>query len=328
MDYLATLAPGDQIGAYTVIRKVGEGGMGVVYQAYHEERGLPAALKVLSPIFTTDLGRQRFEREVRAQAALSHAHTVEIYDTGETEDGTLYYAMELLAGYDLRKLVKFDGPQAPGRTIRILSQITGVLGEAHALGLVHRDIKPPNIILCQIEETPDVAKLVDFGLVTPLTTSKRRLTVEGQIIGTPRYVAPEMLRSNEPLTGAADFYQLGLVAYYLLSGRHVFEHQSHVDILKAHRDEAPTPLEARVPGCPKDLASVVHWCLEKTPSARPHSARELADALTRCADADRWDEDEARRWWAEWGASPFSQPPPSVPSVPSLTSPERPGAKD
>jgi serine/threonine protein kinase len=329
MDFLSPLEPGRRLGAYTIVRKIGEGGMGVVYEARHDHLERPAALKVLSSWLTTELGRQRFEREVQACAQLTHPNTVEIYDYGEHEDGTLFYAMEYLDGFDLRRLVDLDGPQSGPRTVRVLDQIAGALGEAHDKGLVHRDIKPPNILLCEAGGEPDVAKLVDFGLVMPLSGG-RRLTLEGHVLGTPRYTAPEMLQPEAKLRPATDFYALGLVAWFLLSGRHAFDGEGYADILRKQRDQPAPPLTSHVPGLSADLAGVIHWCLEKDPEARPPNARALRDALSSCGDAARWDEDAARAWWDAW-RDPADREPTADGAVSSpdlgRTAPERPTAK-
>lgn len=331
MDFLSPLGPGDRLGAYTLVRKLGEGGMGVVYEARHDHLQRPAALKVLSSWLTTELGRQRFEREVQACARLTHPNTVDIYDFGESADGTLYYAMEYLDGFDLARLVTLDGRQPAPRTIRVLDQIAGALGEAHAEGLIHRDIKPPNILLCEAGGVPDVAKLVDFGLVMPLSAG-RRLTLDGHVLGTPRYVAPESLRPGGTMGPPADVYALGLVAWFLLAGRHCFDGESHAAILRKQRDEAPPPLIEAAPGIPSDLAGVVHWCLEKDPAARPSNARALREALARCHDAARWDEEAARAWWDGWRDRARPEEELLVPAgdgaAPEITSPERPVAKD
>jgi len=313
LDFLTPLGPGDRIGPYTIVRVVSEGGMGVVFEARHDELERPTAVKVLSPWLATEIGRARFEREIEACAGLAHPNTIEIYDYGERPDGTLYYAMELLEGYDLGRIVDLDGPLHPARVVRVLRQIAGALGEAHGEGLVHRDIKPANIVLCEAGGVPDVAKLVDFGLVTHVVPrSARRLTLDGSVIGTPRYVAPELLRAGGTLTPAADLYGLGLVAYFLLCGRHAFEGDSSAVILGKQRNEPPPPLERRAPRIPRDLASVVHWCLAKSPAERPTDARALLEALGHCADANLWDADLATAWWDEWRARPgaaTSRPP-------------------
>lgn len=319
MDFFTPIGPGDRLGAYTLIRKLGEGGMGVVFEARHDHLTRPAAVKVLSSWLTTELGRARFEREVQACAKLTHPNTVEIYDYGEAEDGTLYYAMEHLGGCDLALLVEMDGAQSAARTIRILDQIAGALGEAHEHSLVHRDIKPANIIFCEQGGVPDIAKLVDFGLVSPIIQDARRLTVEGRVIGTPRYVAPEMLRAKCELSPAMDFYALGLVAYFLLTGHHAFDGDSSAEILRKQRNEPPVALTTLAPSVPADLASVVHWCLEKAPKKRPAHGRQLREALARCQDASRWNVAEASAWWDEWherGTAPTAtvSAPPRSPS--------------
>ncbi|MGE3634427.1 MAG: serine/threonine-protein kinase [Sandaracinaceae bacterium] len=337
MDDLDELPPGHQLGSYTLIRKLGAGGMGTVYQARHGTLARPAAVKVLSSWLTTGLGRMRFEREVQACAALTHPNTVEIYDYGETPDGTLYYAMEYLDGFDLKQLIDLEGRQTAARTLRILEPIAGALGEAHAHGLVHRDIKPPNIIVCEAGGIPDVAKLVDFGLVAPLK-QKPRLTLEGHVMGTPRYVAPEMIGSGRGMSPASDIYSLGLVAFYLLSGRHAFDAESSVEILHMQRDEPAPHLVHAAPGCPEDLANVIAWCLEKDPDRRPASAAELSEAFARCEDFERWNQAEARAWWARQRTlriaqlaerSMVTEPdgPPVMDERISLTNPEGPAAK-
>ncbi len=285
--------------------------MGVVFEARHDDPGRPnAALKVLTTWLTTELGRARFEREIQACACLTHPHTVQIYDYGETLDGSLYYAMEYLDGWDLKQLVDLDGAQSPARTIRILDQIASTLDHAHDAGLIHRDIKPPNIILVGADGVPDVAKLVDFGLVSSMgRSSQRKLTIEGPLIGTPRYVAPEMLRAGGKLSPATDFYALGLVAYFLLSARHAFDGNSAAEILGKQRHCAPLELTSLVPELSSDLASVVHWCLEKKPSERPQSGRALRTALRECRDADRWDGAAAQEWWDAWRERPRDEPP-------------------
>lgn len=328
MDFLTPLGPGDRLGSYTIVRTIGEGGMGMVFEARHDAIARPAALKVLSSWLTTELGRARFEREVQASAALTHPNTVRIFDYGEQPDGTLWYAMEYLDGWNLKQLVELDGAQSGARTIRILHQIAGALAEAHDHGLVHRDIKPPNILLCGAGGILDTAKLVDFGLVSPMMEStQRRLTTEGAVIGTPRYVAPEMLRPTVTLSPATDFYALGLVAYYLLSARHAFDGASAAEILYKQRGEEPTPLTALVPSLASDLASVVHWCLDKDPAKRPQSGRALSEALLECYDADQWDEDAAAEWWDAWRERPPDDTGPGVSPV-SITAPARPNAKD
>lgn len=309
MELPAPLAPGARLGPYTVVRTLGEGGMGTVYEATGPdpagpERVRPVALKVLSPWLVTDLGRAQFEREIEICRQLSHPNTVVILDHGETSEGSLYYAMELLEGLDLRRLVDEDGPQSAARTVRILHPIAGALGEVHARGLVHRDVKPPNIVLAQPSGVPDVAKLVDFGLVTPLA-SLGRSSREAPVIGTPRYTAPELLATEGDVTPATDLYALALVAFFLLTGEHAFDGSCSMEILRKQREQpAPSLLEW---GVSADLAGLVAWCLRKSPQERPADAETVRAALERCADASRWDAEEARAWWTSWRAKDAAQ---------------------
>lgn len=326
LDFIGQIQAGERLGPYRITRKLAEGGVGVVYEAVHESMGRRAAVKVLTRWLTTDVTRQRFEREVRVCASIQNPHIVDIYDYGETRDGTVYYAMELLDGFDLKRLVELDGPQPAGRVIRTLAQITGALVEAHGLGIVHRDIKPSNIMLSEPGGVPDVAKLVDFGLVMPLQPRSKRITVEGSVIGTPRYLAPEMIRRGAPIGPTTDLYMLGLVAYFLLSGQHAFDGKDRIAILSKQDRSPPPPLGEVIPSAPADLAHLIHRCLQKDPAARPQSARALQDALLDCEDVESWDDDAGRAWWSIWRErversdrtttpDPTSSPPPREPTV-------------
>ena len=296
VDFLLERGPGDRLGPYEIVRKIGEGGMGVVFEA-RDADGTAFAVKVLSDWLSTKLGRARFEREIDACALLEHENTIRICERGE-DGGTLFYAMEYLDGLDLGKLVAQDGAQAPGRCVRIVEQIAGALGEAHGRGLIHRDIKPPNII---VSENPngagESAKLVDFGLVLPLhERGGQRLTLDGNALGTPRYTSPEALIPGAEMSPMSDFYALGLVAYFLVAGRHAFEAESAAEILKKQRDELPPPLE----GVSRSLAAVITRCLEKNPADRPATAEELRAALCKTSEANTWSADDACTWWRSY----------------------------
>ena len=245
---------------------------------------------------------QRFEREVRLTARLSHPNTVEVYDYGRTEDGTYYYVMEYLKGLSLDELVDRLGPLQPGRVVYLLRQVCGALREAHAAGLIHRDIKPSNIFAARPGGLGDVAKLLDFGLVLPAAIlGETTLTGEREILGTPLYMSPEQAKGHK-LDARSDIYSLGAVAYYLLTGRPPFQANGRTAVLIAHaRDPVEPPSRVR-PGIPEDLERVVLRCLAKPPDQRFPDALALEQALGACACAGDWDQGRATQWWqGEYG---------------------------
>jgi serine/threonine protein kinase len=289
-----------KLGQYTLEEKIGEGGMGVVYRATHAMLRRPAAIKLLLPDRTGEQELARFEREVQLTSRLSHPNTISIFDYGRTAQGVFYYVMEYLEGFDLQHVVELGGPLDPPRVVRILDQASGALSEAHALGLIHRDIKPANIILTARADQPDVVKIVDFGLVKTLNSAADDVSVTNPnaIVGTPLCAAPESITHPDTVDARADLYALGAVAYFLLTGRPVFEARTIVEMLSKHLTEAPVPPSQRL-GQPiaADLEAVVLACLAKRPADRPASAPVLRDALLACADARRYDLEAARAWW-------------------------------
>jgi eukaryotic-like serine/threonine-protein kinase len=289
-----------QFGQYRLRQLIGSGGMGEVYLAEHQLLKRPCALKVIRPAKADDPKvLARFEREVQATAALSHWNTVEIFDYGRTEDGTFYYVMEYLPGLSLADLVERHGPLPPGRVIHLLRQTCDALGEAHAAGLIHRDIKPGNIFAAQRGGVYDVAKLLDFGLAKPLTTHSEslRLTQDGAITGSPLYMSPEQsLGENEP-DARGDIYSLGAVAYYLLSGHPPFEFDTAMKVLVAHAREEPVPPSRWRPEIPADLEQVIMRCLAKRPEDRYQDAASLDRALADCDAAGDWSRAQAAEWW-------------------------------
>ena len=300
------VAEARQIGQYRLRRRLGAGGMGEVYLAEHQLLKRPCALKLIRTDNANDpraLGR--FECEVRLTATLSHPNTVEIYDYGRAEDGTYYYVMEYLPGLSLAELVESYGPLPPARVVYLLRQVCGALREAHMVGLIHRDIKPSNIIAARRGGMDDVAKLLDFGLVRSATTTcAGNKSAETQILGTPLFMSPEQARASQELDARSDIYSLGAVAYYLLTGRPPFEGQDGIAVLIAHaRDPVVPPSRAR-PGIPKDLERIVLLCLAKDANERYPDATSLEQALGACACAGNWGQDEAARWWRDYGRAP------------------------
>jgi len=295
-----------QLGRYTLIERIGEGGMGAVYRAEHAMLWRPTAVKLLLPGRVSAEALARFEREVQLTSRLSHPNTVAIYDYGHTPDGVFYYAMEYLDGVSLEDLVAGDGPQPEGRVIRVLGQVAGALAEAHAIGLIHRDIKPANIMLCERGGMPDVAKVVDFGLVKKIDGGKEQvaLTVTNAITGTPLYMAPESITRPDAIDGRADIYALGAVGYFLLTGAPPFTGKTIVEVCGHHLHTPPDPPSERLgqPVAPK-LEALLLACLAKTPEKRPRDALELVTLLSDCEGERPWSAAGARDWWSRWRAS-------------------------
>jgi serine/threonine-protein kinase len=276
-----------RLGQYQLKRLLGAGGMGEVYLAEHLLLRRPCAIKLIRMDRAGDPGSLlRFEREVQATATLTHPNTVQVYDYGHTDDGTFYYAMEYLPGLTLDELVQRHGPTPASRTIHLLCQICGALSEAHARGLIHRDIKPRNIIVGERGGLPDVAKLLDFGIVQRLDMVREGGHVfRGEVMGTPIFMSPEQASGAEPVGAPSDIYSLGAVAYFLLTGVPPFLRATARETLVAHVHEAVVPPDRIQPDVPGDLQAIVLRCLSKDPDHRYQSADALNDALARCASS-------------------------------------------
>jgi serine/threonine-protein kinase len=287
----------EQLGQYTLAEKIGEGGMGVVYRAHHAMLRRPTAVKLLRPDDAGEANLVRFEREVQLTSKLTHPNTIAIFDYGRTADGVFYYAMELLDGLTLEELVSAHGPLSAARTIHVLRQMCGALAEAHSIGLIHRDVKPANVVLCERGGAADVVKVVDFGLVKDLGDDAG-VTQANTLAGTPLYMSPEAVRDPATIDARSDLYAVGAVAYYLLTGKDVFEGATILEVCSHHLRSTPVaPSERSGRDLPDDLESLVLSCLEKDPAARPKDARTLGAALARCGDAGGWTEEEATTWW-------------------------------
>jgi serine/threonine-protein kinase len=276
--------------------------MGIVYRAHHALLKRPTAIKLLPPDKAGDAALARFEREVKLTARLTHPNTITIFDYGHTPDRVFYYAMELLEGATVDEIVRRDGAQPAERVIHILTAISGALEEAHGIGLIHRDIKPANIMLCEQGARRDVPKLLDFGLVKDVRNDNGSLTREGDITGTPLYMAPEALTSPGEVDARSDIYAVGAVGYFMLTGQHVFTGRTLVEVCGHHLHTTPAPPSERLEAPPpEDLEALILHCLEKDPARRPQSALELRERLMACRHRDEWTPEEARRWWDAHG---------------------------
>ncbi|MEW5738469.1 MAG: serine/threonine-protein kinase [Myxococcota bacterium] len=292
-----------QLGQYQLVRKLGEGGMGVVYEARHALLHRPAALKLMQPGTFTVEQAARFEREVQVTAALAHPNTVSIFDYGKSDDGTFYYVMELLEGCDLERLVHATGPMPAGRVAHVLRQVCGSLAEAHLHGLVHRDVKPANVYLTARAGVFDVVKLLDFGLVKTDNAKAAGLTKTQLIMGTPLYMAPELFEGAEHASVASDVYAVGAVAFWLLTGRPVFDDTKPLpDLMMEHRASIP-PVPSKSLGQPVDAAleRFIASCLAKRPGDRPASMEALLAMLDEVTET--WRAADARAWWLAHGAA-------------------------
>lgn len=289
-----------QLGQYTLVEKIGEGGMGAVYRAQHALLRRPTAIKLLLPERTNQRDLARFEQEVQLTSRLTHPNTIAIYDYGRTSDNVFYYAMEYVDGVSLERLIEDDGPQPPARVIHLLAQACGALAEAHGVGLIHRDIKPANLLLAEHGWSHDMIKVVDFGLIKDISPERSpSITMADTISGTPHYLSPEAIQDPGHLDGRADIYALGAVGYWLLTGKVVFEGLTVWEVCGQHLHSTPVPpsthLGRPVPG---DLERVILRALEKEACARFGSAIDLRAALLACRDAGHWSAPEAAAWWA------------------------------
>lgn len=309
-----------RFGSYRLQERLGGGGMGEVWRAEHELLARPAALKLIRPERLGSEDRAellvRFAREAKVTASLRSPNTVSVYDYGFTEDGSLYYVMELLDGLDLETLVALHGPVPPARAVHILRQVCGSLAEAHRAGLVHRDVKPANIYLCRLGVEVDVAKVIDFGLVANRAPSPGPTVDEDFLVGTPAYMPPEVARGQQP-DARSDLYSLGCVAYWLLTGRLVFEAKTPAAVVLAHvRDEPAPPSIRTTQAIPFALSQLVMECLEKDPVRRPRNAEELSARLEDLeGTVGSWSRSQARDWWRDQKATGPALASPSDPAL-------------
>jgi serine/threonine-protein kinase len=295
-----------EMGSYRLLERLGRGGMGEVWRAKHRMLARPAAIKLIRPDILggddreSQVRLQRFEREAQATALMRSPHTIDVYDFGMTADGTFYYVMELLDGFDLETLVERFGPVHPERAVYLLRQVCDSLMEAHEHNLIHRDIKPANIYLCRRGRPVDFIKVLDFGLVKPQRETgldSSQLTGKHETSGTPAFMAPEQIR-GEAVDARTDLYAIGCVAYWLVTGQLVFRGKAPVEIMAHHLQTDPVPpTQCSELAIPEELEKIILSCLEKDPAKRPQSARELDRQLAAIQTPDGWTVEMAQEWW-------------------------------
>ncbi len=293
-----------RLGAYTLEREISEGGMATIYLARHALLKRPTAIKVLKKHVATDEFVHRFEREVQIASQLLHPNTVRVYDFGRTREGQPYYVMEYLDGVTLAELVAHSGPVPPGRVIHVLRQVGAALREAHEHGLIHRDVKPENVMLCRRGED-DVVKLLDFGLVKNLERAQTRdITKQLKILGTPRYMAPERILNPADVDARSDIYALGAVGYFLLTGRPIFDGDDNMEIMnQVLHTPAPRASASAGIALPEELDALIAACLEKERSRRPQSVDAVVEAIDRLSSRLAWTQGDAEKWWSAYRAS-------------------------
>ncbi len=288
-----------QLGQYTLEKKLGSGAMGVVYRGHHAMLRRPTAIKMLDIDTINETTIARFEREVKTTCLLNHPNTIAIYDYGRTPEGVFYYAMEFIDGIDLQELVTEYGPQPESRVIHILLQMCGSLYEAHSLGLVHRDIKPANTMFSRRGCQPDFVTILDFGLVKAADDGNRSM-VSGRVgmTGTPLYMSPEAIQAPMSVDACSDIYAVGAVAYFLMTGESVFEAGNIVELCRKQVDETPVlPSKRGDIKISTQLEDAIMSCLEKSRAKRPQTARDLAQLLEKCPEANTWSIEEGDAWW-------------------------------
>ena len=285
---LTGLAPGSRVAGYLLERLVGVGGMAAVYQARDERLGRVVALKLLAG---DESLRTRFVREARAVAAVDHPHIIPVYAAGEA-DGMQYIAMRFVPGETLQGVLRASGALTPKRAASFISQVASALDAAHAVHLVHRDVKPANVLVDARRGGPEHAYLTDFGIARAML-SAGTLTMAGQFLGTPDYAAPEQI-NGQPVDGRADQYALGCVAYEMLTGSVPFRRDSAWSVLYAHLNEPPPTIPAAA-GMHPVVHEVLATALAKSPADRFTSCGEFADAMREALGLDPYDPSRSAR---------------------------------
>jgi CheY-like chemotaxis protein len=270
---------GRVVAGYRIEELIGRGGMGLVYRAEHLNLRRRAAIKIIAPELAEASGfRERFNREARIAAALQHPNIVTVYDAGE-EDGLLYLAMQYIEGSDLSAVLRTQGRLRPYRALDVCRQVAAALDAAHAQGLIHRDVKPANVLI-----EGRTAFLTDFGLTKRMDGTRTQLTKAGDVVGTIHYVAPEQIEGGH-VDARTDIYSLGCVVYHCLSGELPFARDTDVAVIYAHLSEDPPRLTSARPELPGGLDAVIAKALEKSPERRFQTCADLMSAARAVIDA-------------------------------------------
>jgi serine/threonine-protein kinase len=267
-------------GRYRIAAPLGQGGMGTVYRAVHTLMDKPLAVKILRGELATDAEAvARFHREARSASRLDHDHCIRVTDFGQTEDGLLYLAMELLEGRSLGQRIR-EGRLSITDAVVIVHAVAQALEHAHEAGVIHRDLKPDNVFLARRSRGREVVKVLDFGLAKLASDSSksRSITRDGTVFGTPEYMAPEQAQ-GDPLDARTDLYSLGVLFYHLITGTLPFRAETFVALLTKHIREAPLPPREHDPAIPPALERIVLTCLAKRREDRFASASDLVEAL-------------------------------------------------
>ena len=300
------VAPGRQFGNYVLQEQLAESSMGAIYKARHINMRRPSAVKILRLDRMTAKSIASFEQEVQITSTLRSPHTISVFDFGMTPDDLFYYAMEFIDGYTLDSLVKMSGPLPDGRVAKLLQQVCSSLAEAHASGLIHRDIKPDNIMVSHMWGAGDHATVLDFGLVKVTEGHLPPDDAEhSSIVGTPLYMSPEAALSQPQIDTRSDLYSLGATAYHLLAGRPVFNGHTVLEVIKQHIESPPVPLQDIVGDTVSpELCQLIMSCLEKDPLRRPASAGHIGIALESCVLRTPWNVEQANAWWKQAEVAP------------------------
>lgn len=289
----------EELGQYKLIDKIGEGGMGEVFFAKHAMLLRPTAIKLLKTDADTEI-MQRFEKEVRLTSRLSHPNTVEVYDYGLTQSGRFYYAMEYIEGFNLAEILEISKSIPAARVIYILKQICGSLKEAHSNGIVHRDIKPMNVMLNCRAGAYDQIKVLDFGLVKLFEDDQNDLTSTQVLRGSPSYIAPERLVNARCADPSVDIYAVAAIGYNLLTGDDLYSGTTQMEIMSKAMSEMPPMIDSTIDNpIPEELIALLMRNLAKDPAKRDDSMQALIESLQIIEDKLRWTQSQAKTWWED-----------------------------